>query len=61
MIVVFVSGLPFFPKQMQNWHMIGSMLWMGDNWLGLKASRLPCFTWLLIVDNDMLTLDNPIF
>jgi hypothetical protein len=61
MIVVFVSGLPIFPKRIQNWNMIGSMLWMGDNWLGLKASRLPHFTRLLIVDNDTLMLDNPDF
>ncbi len=46
---------------MQNWHMIGSTLWMEDNWSGLKATRLPHFTRLLIVDNDTLMLDNPDF
>jgi hypothetical protein len=61
MIVVLVSGFPIFPKWTQNWHMIGSTLWMGDNWLGLKAFNVLHLTWLLIADNDMPMLDNPDF
>jgi hypothetical protein len=38
-IIVFVRGLPNFPKLMQNWHvvhvvhLVGSTPWIGDIWL----------------------------
>jgi hypothetical protein len=61
MIVIFVRGFPIFPKRIQSWHMVGSMSWAGDSWLALKAYMFPCLTQLLIVSNDMLTLDKPDF
>jgi len=61
MIVVFVRGLPIFPERIQKSHSVGSTSWIGDIRLALNESRLPRSTRLLIVSNDMLTLDNPDF